>query len=281
MHALWVCASCPMCISAGDIVAPLPAEWWTVNRCNNLPDWWLILLIYDNRGDIHAHTSTAHVPLEKLTCAWAWIFKCHLICLSHAFVILFRCTLLRSRTLVPKGATPLLKHPTHLHISSAASCGSTLFLSTPIQTSPVLRPVWDSTMERSAKELFLNFIIVLITVLLMWLLVKTYQDWSMGLQDRRWSRGRGGGEIRVEAGMVTADWFLFRRSVSIFSFFSCMVTGLVQSSGIPVRSITMWLLQPDEQIVNDKWVWYLYLHSDMFFLMWPWIFWQEPKGNWQ
>ncbi|XP_068612785.1 sarcolipin [Brachionichthys hirsutus] len=31
-------------------------------------------------------------------------------------------------------------------------------------------------MERSAKELFLNFIIVLITVLLMWLLVKTYQD---------------------------------------------------------------------------------------------------------
>lgn len=31
-------------------------------------------------------------------------------------------------------------------------------------------------MERSAKELFLNFMIVLITVLLMWLLVKTYQD---------------------------------------------------------------------------------------------------------
>ncbi|XP_010741118.1 sarcolipin [Larimichthys crocea] len=31
-------------------------------------------------------------------------------------------------------------------------------------------------MDRSAKELFLNFMIVLITVLLMWLLVKTYQD---------------------------------------------------------------------------------------------------------
>ncbi|XP_011616464.1 sarcolipin [Takifugu rubripes] len=31
-------------------------------------------------------------------------------------------------------------------------------------------------MERSARELFLNFMIVLITVLLMWLLVKTYQD---------------------------------------------------------------------------------------------------------
>nr|XP_046244783.1 sarcolipin [Scatophagus argus] len=31
-------------------------------------------------------------------------------------------------------------------------------------------------MERSAKELFLNFMIVLVTVLLMWLLVKTYQD---------------------------------------------------------------------------------------------------------
>ncbi|KAJ0022168.1 hypothetical protein NQD34_009658 [Periophthalmus magnuspinnatus] len=30
-------------------------------------------------------------------------------------------------------------------------------------------------MDRSAQELFLNFMIVLITVLLMWLLVKTYQ----------------------------------------------------------------------------------------------------------
>ncbi|XP_031428955.1 sarcolipin [Clupea harengus] len=31
-------------------------------------------------------------------------------------------------------------------------------------------------MDRSVKELFLNFGIVLITVLLMWLLVKSYQD---------------------------------------------------------------------------------------------------------
>ncbi|XP_029026404.1 sarcolipin [Betta splendens] len=31
-------------------------------------------------------------------------------------------------------------------------------------------------MERSTQELFLNFMIVLITVLLMWLLVKVYQD---------------------------------------------------------------------------------------------------------
>ncbi|XP_077422166.1 sarcolipin [Vanacampus margaritifer] len=30
-------------------------------------------------------------------------------------------------------------------------------------------------MDRSVQELFLNFMIVLITVLLMWLLVKTYQ----------------------------------------------------------------------------------------------------------
>ncbi|KAM6933149.1 sarcolipin [Xenentodon cancila] len=30
-------------------------------------------------------------------------------------------------------------------------------------------------MERSTQELFLNFMIVLITVLLMWLLVKSYQ----------------------------------------------------------------------------------------------------------
>ncbi|XP_029458316.1 sarcolipin [Rhinatrema bivittatum] len=31
-------------------------------------------------------------------------------------------------------------------------------------------------MERSTQELFLNFMIVLITVLLMWLLVKSYQE---------------------------------------------------------------------------------------------------------
>ncbi|XP_061683193.1 sarcolipin [Syngnathoides biaculeatus] len=31
-------------------------------------------------------------------------------------------------------------------------------------------------MDRSVQELFLNFMVVLITVLLMWLLVKTYQD---------------------------------------------------------------------------------------------------------
>ncbi|XP_005149792.1 sarcolipin [Lathamus discolor] len=31
-------------------------------------------------------------------------------------------------------------------------------------------------MERSTQEIFLNFMIVLITVLLMWLLVKSYQD---------------------------------------------------------------------------------------------------------
>ncbi|XP_026137389.1 sarcolipin [Carassius auratus] len=31
-------------------------------------------------------------------------------------------------------------------------------------------------MDRSAQELFLNFMVVLITVLIMWLLVKQYQD---------------------------------------------------------------------------------------------------------
>ncbi|XP_063160540.1 sarcolipin [Candoia aspera] len=31
-------------------------------------------------------------------------------------------------------------------------------------------------MDRSTQELFLNFMIVVITVLLMWLLVKSYQD---------------------------------------------------------------------------------------------------------
>ncbi|KAM4904360.1 sarcolipin [Parus major] len=31
-------------------------------------------------------------------------------------------------------------------------------------------------MERSTREICLNFMIVLITVILMWLLVKSYQD---------------------------------------------------------------------------------------------------------
>ncbi|XP_069615234.1 sarcolipin [Dendrobates tinctorius] len=31
-------------------------------------------------------------------------------------------------------------------------------------------------MERSTQELFLNFMIVLITVMLMWILVKSYQS---------------------------------------------------------------------------------------------------------
>ncbi|XP_030237184.1 sarcolipin [Gadus morhua] len=31
-------------------------------------------------------------------------------------------------------------------------------------------------MDRSARELFINFMIVLFTVLLMWLLVKAYQN---------------------------------------------------------------------------------------------------------
>ncbi|XP_046719455.1 sarcolipin [Silurus meridionalis] len=31
-------------------------------------------------------------------------------------------------------------------------------------------------MDRSVQELFLNFMIVLITVLLMWLLVRSYQE---------------------------------------------------------------------------------------------------------
>ncbi|XP_032878579.1 sarcolipin [Amblyraja radiata] len=31
-------------------------------------------------------------------------------------------------------------------------------------------------MDKSTKELFLNFMVVLMTVLLMWLLVKSYQE---------------------------------------------------------------------------------------------------------
>lgn len=51
-------------------------------------------------------------------------------------------------------------------------------------------PAKGVAMERSAKELFLNFMIVLITVLLMWLLVKTYQDWSLVEMKERRPRSR-------------------------------------------------------------------------------------------
>ncbi|XP_077086463.1 sarcolipin isoform X1 [Siphateles boraxobius] len=34
----------------------------------------------------------------------------------------------------------------------------------------------SNQMDRSAQELFLNFMVVFITILLMWLLVKQYQD---------------------------------------------------------------------------------------------------------
>uniref|UniRef100_A0A671TH75 Sarcolipin n=1 Tax=Sparus aurata TaxID=8175 RepID=A0A671TH75_SPAAU len=37
-------------------------------------------------------------------------------------------------------------------------------------------PVHSEITAKRGQELFLNFMIVLITVLLMWLLVKTYQD---------------------------------------------------------------------------------------------------------
>lgn len=37
-------------------------------------------------------------------------------------------------------------------------------------------PAHSKKMERSTQELFLNFMIVLITVMLMWLLVKSYLE---------------------------------------------------------------------------------------------------------
>lgn len=130
---------------------------------------WLIPLIYDNKRHIQAQTQ--HM--------WHWrhacIFTCHLSCLDHSCISsnhIFHCTPLRSRTLSQKGATPL-------HPSSSAPQHS------PPIVSCSLRPIWDPTMDRSAKELFLNFMIVLITVLLMWLLVKTYQDWTMEQQQKR------------------------------------------------------------------------------------------------
>lgn len=105
---------------------------------------------------------------------------------------------LRSCICVQKAAAPLYTPPntsatfllfSSLHLYSAADP------SAPCQSR---LPTCDTIMERSTQELFLNFMIVLITVLLMWLLVKAYQDWAMELKVRRWMRGRREGEIGVE-----------------------------------------------------------------------------------
>ncbi|KAG5269312.1 hypothetical protein AALO_G00200620 [Alosa alosa] len=45
-----------------------------------------------------------------------------------------------------------------------------------LATTPGPPPPVLGRMDRSTQELFLNFMIVFITVLLMWLLVKSYQD---------------------------------------------------------------------------------------------------------
>lgn len=60
-------------------------------------------------------------------------------------------------------------------------------------------------MDRSVQELFLNFMIVLITVLLMWLLVKSYQDWSM---NGRQEEDEGGG-MQAHLLQDSAAVFLF------------------------------------------------------------------------
>lgn len=192
---------------------------------------------------------------------WHWrhacIFTCHLICLGHSCISsnhIFHCTPLRSRTLSQKGATPL-------HPSSSAPQHS------PPIVSCSLRPIWDPTMDRSAKELFLNFMIVLITVLLMWLLVKTYQDWTMEQQQKRDEREaeetESGGKAAWLLQDFVADWFVFRHSVYIFSFFYCVVTGLIQSSSILLRS-------KKHVIATAGWAccqWRMspYLYSEMFF----------------
>lgn len=110
----------------------------------------------------YVHTQTAHKSLKKLAHTLALVFP-HAS--AHVLVILFHSVLLRPRTLVALKTSGT---------SAYFLCG--VFISTALRSSPALLPVGDATMERSAKELFLNFMIVLITVLLMWLLVKTYQD---------------------------------------------------------------------------------------------------------
>ncbi|XP_069004027.1 sarcolipin [Embiotoca jacksoni] len=86
----------------------------------------------------------------------------------------------RSRISVQKGATPLHKYPLcNLPPCLLPSRPPILFsaadLLLPVSISRPLS-LRDTAMDRSVQELFLNFMIVLITVLLMWLLVKTYQN---------------------------------------------------------------------------------------------------------
>lgn len=117
-------------------------EWWAANRCNKRPEWQLTPLICNNRL-VHALTPEAMThPISVPVCLAA-----------HTPIVSFMAKIYLSQ-LIPQ------KIPLQLPVCAP-------------------RPARGVAMERSAKELFLNFIIVLITVLLMWLLVKTYQDWSL------------------------------------------------------------------------------------------------------
>lgn len=60
-----VCACVRVHDSRRDIVARPSAEWWAVNRCNELPEWWLIPLICDNRP---VHTATPKAATHTRSC---------------------------------------------------------------------------------------------------------------------------------------------------------------------------------------------------------------------
>lgn len=61
----YVCVCMRVHDSRRDIVAHPSAEWWAVNRCNELPEWWLIPLICDNRL---VHTATPKAATHTRSC---------------------------------------------------------------------------------------------------------------------------------------------------------------------------------------------------------------------
>lgn len=98
-----------------------PSSCWVMN-CEQM---WRPPRMMTDPGDICAHTHKRH------TGPWRNTHTCELICRAHVLVILLHSALLRSKT---------LKHPAHLHISSAAGFSALhsdpLLPSTPSETPP-------------------------------------------------------------------------------------------------------------------------------------------------
>lgn len=183
---------------------------------------------------------------------------------------------------VPKKQLHLFKnHQTHLQSSSFLASLHLCSAADPSASLPVSLILFacDTTMERSAQELFLNFMIVLITVLLMWLLVKVYQDWTMQPKVKRWISSRGEEEISVERSqhghcrtlLLNFDWTQrshFFHSFSQWSLFQFRA------------AVVIWNQKPCDFVTatantNRSWISNCILRCLLNVAL---NFWQEPKG---